>query len=45
VPKTPFYFQPSFQGLIAILIACWLYFSARSRDATIASRAEQLTAE
>jgi amino acid transporter len=46
VPKTPFYFQPSFQGVIALLIAWGIYRSAVSRDASIASRAaEHLTAE
>ena len=39
VPKAAWYFQPSFQGLIALLIAVWIYYAAKQRDGTIASRA------
>ncbi|MGH7329822.1 MAG: APC family permease, partial [Polyangiaceae bacterium] len=39
VPKTVWWLQPSFQGLIAILIAIWIYRSALRRDRTIAARA------
>lgn len=46
VPKAPWYFQPSFQGVVAILIAIWIYRSALARDANIAERAaSHLTAE
>lgn len=46
VPNAPWYYQPSFQGLVAILISVWIYFGARGRDSTIANRAaEHLTAE
>ncbi|MGH7716117.1 MAG: APC family permease [Vulcanimicrobiaceae bacterium] len=46
VPKTAWYFQPSFQGLITILIAIGIYRSALARDRTIARRAfTHLTAE
>jgi len=39
VPKAPWYFQPSFQGAVAILISVWIYYSAKARDSTITARA------
>jgi amino acid transporter len=46
VPKAPWYFQPSFQGLISILIALWIYATAKRRDPDIAAKAAaHLTAE
>jgi len=46
VPKAPWYFQPSFQGLISILIALWIYMTALKRDPNVAAKAAaHLTAE
>ncbi|MGH7662170.1 MAG: APC family permease [Vulcanimicrobiaceae bacterium] len=39
VPKAAWYYQPSFQSAIAILIAVWIYYRAKARDSTIATRA------
>ncbi|HTX04056.1 MAG TPA: APC family permease [Candidatus Acidoferrales bacterium] len=39
VPKAPWYFQPSFQGLISILIAIWIYMTAVKRDPNVAAKA------
>lgn len=46
VPKAPWYFQPSFQGLISILIALWIYSAAKRRDPNVAAKAaSHLTTE
>lgn len=46
VPKTAWYFQPSFQGLIAVLIALWIYMRAKAKDPNIDERVMQhLTTE
>jgi amino acid transporter len=39
VPNAPWYYQPSFQGLVAIAIALWIYYSAKARDSGITARA------
>jgi amino acid transporter len=39
VPNAAWYFQPSFQGLVSILIAAWIYYAAKGRDGAITSRA------
>jgi amino acid transporter len=46
VPKTVWWLQPSFQGLIAVLIAIGIYRAAAGRDRAIAARAAaHVTAE
>jgi amino acid transporter len=46
VPKAPWYFQPSFQGLVSILIAIWIYMTALRRNPNIAKdAAAHLTTE
>ena len=45
VPHTAFWFQPSVQGVIAILLALWIYGAAAARTSGLASRARALPLE
>jgi amino acid transporter len=45
VPNTVWWLQPSFQGLIALSVALWIYRSASRRDGTIGTRTADLPTE
>jgi amino acid transporter len=45
IPHTIFWLQPSVQGIIAVLIAMWIYGAAAARTVGLASRARALPIE